>query len=334
MQDRTIKVAAVQMESANGDITGNLARAGHWSEEAAHRGAELVLLPELFSTGFELNEHAWQCAEPQGGPTEHWLADTARRQGFHIGGSYLEARGEDFYNTFALAAPDGRIAGRVRKAHPCSLEAYVFKGGDDSHVIATDLGRIRVAIRYDGSLRAVWENILAGNPDLVLMPMSAPTPMKNLLYNQKRIDAYHASFRDGATQSAASVGVPMLMANKWGPWVTDLPGLLPRQNSRFPGFSHSADSDGKEVAHMGDGEGVVAAAVQLVQSRKRLTIDPAKDRYRPWILPVPWDFKLFGWFEALGRRWYRRHPERARLARQTGEAGKSVADKYVGFDFP
>jgi N-carbamoylputrescine amidase len=115
------------MESANGDVAGNLARAGRWSEAAARRGAELILLPELFSTGFELNDRSWQSAEPQGGPSERWLLDTARRHGCHIGGSYLEARGEDFFNTFALAAPDGSIAGRVRKSHPCSIEAYVFK---------------------------------------------------------------------------------------------------------------------------------------------------------------------------------------------------------------
>jgi N-carbamoylputrescine amidase len=127
MNDRTLRVAAIQMESANGDVAGNLARAGRWSEAAARRGAELILLPELFSTGFELNDRSWQSAEPQGGPSERWLLDTARRHGCHIGGSYLEARGEDFFNTFALAAPDGSIAGRVRKSHPCSIEAYVFK---------------------------------------------------------------------------------------------------------------------------------------------------------------------------------------------------------------
>lgn len=326
MNDRTLRVAAIQMESRNGDLTGNLARAGRWADEAARQGAQLVLLPELFSTGFEINDHAWQSAEPQGGPTESWLAETARRHGLHIGGSYLEARGADFHNTFALAAPDGRIAGRVRKAHPCSLEAYVFKAGDDAHVIATAIGRIGVAICYDGSLRAVWDDILGGDPDLVLMPMSAPTPMKTFFYGQRRIDAFHASFRDGATQSAAGVGVPMLMANKWGPWVTDLPGLWPKQSSRFPGFSHIADSDGREVARMADGEGVVVAPVQLAPQRKRLALPPEKDRYQPWVAAVPAEYKFFRYFEALGRRWYARHPERARLAASISGTGPTSAD--------
>lgn len=318
MNATTLTLAAIQMESQNGAVAGNLARAGRWADEAARQDAELVLLPELFSTGFEINANAWRSAEPQGGPTESWLAATARRHGFHIGGSYLEARGEDFFNTFALAAPDGTIAGRVRKAHPCSFEAYAFKGGDDPHVIPTALGRIGVAICYDSSLRAVWDDILAADPDLVLMPMSAPTPMKNILYTQKRIDAFHAAFHDGATGCAAGTGVPVAMANKWGPWETALPGIWPRQVSRFPGFSHIADGDGKEVARMGKGEGVIVATVRLDPARKHLALPPESERYRPWITAVPSDFKLFGWFETLGRRWYRRHPERTRLARASG----------------
>jgi len=316
MNDRTLRVAAIQMESANGDVAGNLARAGRWTEAAARRGAELILLPELFSTGFQLDAPAWQHAEPQGGATETWLTDTARRHGLHIGGSYLEARGEDFFNTFALAAPDGRVAGRVRKSNPCSLEAYLFKAGHDPHVIDTAIGRIAVAICYEGTLRAVWDEILAGDPDLLLMPMSAPTPMRNLLYTERRIAAFHAAFRDAATAAGSRHGIPAVLVNKWGPWSTTLPAFWPSQTSHYPGLSHIADSDGREVARMADAEGFIVATVHLVRARKQLGVEPERDRYKPWALPVPWDFKLFPWFKSLDRRWYGKHPERACLARR------------------
>lgn len=320
MTARTLKVAAIQMESRNGDVAGNLARAGRWADAAARQGAQLVLLPELFSTGFEINANAWRSAEPRGGATESWLSATASRHGFHIGGSYLEARGEDFFNTFALAAPDGTIAGRVRKAHPCSFEAYAFKGGEDPRVIPTALGRIGVAICYDGCLRATWDDMLPRDPDLVLMPLSAPAPMKTFFYGRKRIDAFLAAFRTAATDTAAGLGIPVLLANKWGPWDTTLPGIWPRQTSHFPGFSHIADSDGREGARMGDGEGVIVAPVHLAPERKRLSLRPEAEGFRPWIFEVPPEFKFFRWFEALGRRWYARHPDRARLAKQAAEA--------------
>lgn len=313
MKSRPLRLAAIQMVSINSRVAENLANAGHWAEHAASQGAELVLLPELFAIGFEINANAWKCAEPQLGPTERWLMDTARRHGFHIGGSYLERRGDDFFNTFALAGPTG-ILGRVRKRHPCSLEAYIFKGGDDPHVIETPLGRIGVAICYDGSLREVWDRLLADAPDLLLMPMSAPTPVKTLLYNQRKIDAFHTAFYDGATQSARLLGIPCAMSNKWGEWDSNLPGLIPRllfghQHSTFPGFTHIADSDGQEVARVANGEGLAVATVCLDPALRHLSFPPERDRFRPWISQVPAEYRFFGFIEAQGRRWYADHHE-------------------------
>lgn len=308
MKPRTLRLAAVQMVSANGRVAENLTRVTQWAEQAAQQGAELVLLPELFAIGFELNAHAWSSAEPQGGPTELWLVETARAHGFYIGGSYLERRGGDFYNTFALSGPTG-VVGRVRKRHSCSLEAYIFKGGDDSHVIETPLGRIGVAICYDASLREVWDRLLAAAPDLLLMPMSAPTPVKTLLYNQRKIDAFHASFSEGATQTARLIGIPCAMSNKCGEWDTTLPGRIPpllfgRQRSSFPGYTHIADSDGREVARVANGEGVIVATVSLNLALKHLSLPPERDRFRPWIAEVPAEYRFFWVFEAMGRRWY------------------------------
>lgn len=310
MSPHPLRLAAVQMVSANGRVAENLARARQWAEQAALQGAELVLLPELFAIGFELNAHAWSSAEPQGGPTELWLTEVARRHGFYIGGGYLERRGDDFFNTFALSDPMG-IIGRVRKRHPCSFEAYIFKGGDDPHVIDTPLGRIGVAICYDGSLREVWDRLLVEAPDLLLMPMSAPTPVKSLFYNQRKIDAFHASFFDSATQSARLIGIPCAMSNKWGAWDTTLPGKIPplllgHQRSHFPGFTHIADSDGREVARVTNGEGVAMATVRLDPALKRLTLLSERDQFRPWIAEVPAEYRFFSIFEVLGRRWYAR----------------------------
>jgi len=312
MKARVLKLAAIQMVSTNGRVDENLQRADYWTNQVAAAGAELALLPELFSTGFELNANAWQSAEPQGGPTENWLVKTARRHGVHIGGSYLESRAGEYFNTFALAGPDNTILGRVRKRHPCSVEAYVFKGGDDPHVIETALGRIGIAICYDSSLREVWDRLIADDPDLLLMPLSAPSPSKTLFYNQRKIDAFHASFSDGATQSARLLGIPCAISNKWGPWETTLPGIVPRlvlpkMQSSFPGFTHIADSDGREVARVAEGEGFALGIVNLDPARKTLAIPAERDRHKPWITNVPGEYRAFKYFEMMGRRWYAKH---------------------------
>lgn len=313
-ETRTLRLAAVQMESGNHMTAGNLARAHQLVGQAAAQGAHLVLLPELFSTGFEFTENAWTNAEPQGGPTECWLCETAKGLGIHLGGSYMEAQGQDFVNTFALATPEGAIAGRVRKRNPCAMEAYLFKGQAGSHAIDTALGRIGIAICYDASLRVVSDRLMAEDIDLLLFPVSAPSPVKTWLYSQARVDAFHAIFRDGARHIAAGMGVPVALANKWGPWESTFVGPWPAQRSHFPGFSHVADGDGRELARVESGEGVAIAEVRLDPARKTHRLPPEADHWRPWVTRVPVEYRLFPLIEALGRRWYRRNRHRAAIA--------------------
>jgi N-carbamoylputrescine amidase len=307
------------MESANNRVAENLARAAQWVDAAARGKAELVLLPELFSTGYDVNANIWRAAEPEGGATEAWLGATGRRHGIHVGGSYLEHHEGRYFNTFALAGPSGEMVGRVRKEHPCSFEAYIFEGGDGLHIIDTALGRIGIAICYDAFFRAVWDGILTGAADVVLIPMSAPTPSETLFYGRKRIDAFLASFSGLAVEMALATGMPVALANKWGPWETTPPGTLPRllwsrMKTQFPGFTHLADSDGREVARVPQGEGVASATVQLDPARKQQAMGADKDRYRPWVVKVPSEYGAFHYFETWGRRWYEKHASLRQLA--------------------
>lgn len=178
MGGRTLCVAAVQMISENGQREANLERASRLVQRASQDAAKLVALPELFSGGYWLTEKAWETAEPQDGPTEAWLRHTARRHAIWLGGSYLQARGEDFFNVFALATPNGDIAGRIPKQQAASIEAYLFRGEISSHIIATDLGRVGVGICYDNAFRYIADAFIKGDADIAVMPFSAPTPQR------------------------------------------------------------------------------------------------------------------------------------------------------------
>ena len=316
MNAKTVRVAAVQPICKPGPVADNLAHMEKFIEKAAADAAELVLLPERFTEAFRFDETAWLAASPAGGRVEQWLTDISRQYGLYLGGSYLEAKGDDFYNTFALAGPEGKILGRVGKDHPCSLEAYTFKPHPGPQVIDTPLGRLGVAICYDNSLRVVWDRLLNAGFDMLLMPMCAPTPQHNIIYTEKKIAAYHDSFRNGATLFAELLGVPAIMTNKAGPWDTPLPGWLPSIHSSFPGFSHIADSDGSELARLDAKEGVITAEVRLDPERKHLQLPADADRYRPWIVPVPADYKSFALFEFFGRRSYKKSHRRLELARR------------------
>jgi N-carbamoylputrescine amidase len=316
MSTKKIRVAAIQPICQPGSVADNLAHLETLISEAAARGAELGLLPERFPEAFRFDESAWLAASPANGKVATWMVEMSHEYGLYLGGSFLEARGDDFYNTFLLSSPKEGIIGCVGKDHPCSLEAYTFKPQPGAQVIDSPLGRIGVAICYDCSLRVVWDRLLAEGFDLLLLPMCAPTPPRSIFYGKRRIAAYHEAYRKGATLLAEQYGVPAIMANKTGPWETPLPGWLPAIHSAFPGFSHITGADGRELARLDAQEGVIVAEITLDPERKRLVLPQDADRYRPWVVPVPSDFKTFALFEFFGRRDYERNPQRMELAQR------------------
>lgn len=285
--------------------------------DAAQQGAQLVLLPELFAMPYHFESAAWAWATPRKGEIESFLQTTAKEAGIYLGGTYLEARGSDFFNTFALAGPGGELVGRVGKAHPCSFERCLFAPSPGPQVIACDLGRVGVAICYDNALRAIADRLLAERPDLWLMPMSAPMPPFSLA-GKAGIARYRRELFDSPAEMARHYGIPVLLANKFGPWSTAMPGYLPRVKSYFPGGSRIVDGDGRELALADEAVGMCCAAVVLDPARQRLLVPPEFDCNRPWVTPPLLDYRLFPLHEWWGRRYYQRHPQRALMAQQRG----------------
>lgn len=278
-----ILVAAVQMNCQPGEVTHNLAHAEAMVARAAEQGAVIVLLPELMPSGYMVTEEIWNSAEILNGHSVNWLLSTASRLGIYLGFSYLEADGEDFYNSFVLASPGGRILGRVRKNPPASIEAYFYKAGFDRHVIETELGRIGVGICYENLLYEQMCFYYRENVDLVLAPYAAGRPRPFIPGDIKRFDDILLNSR---AVFAETLGIPVVVANRVGPLDTDLPGNLPHLKSSFPGLSSIVDYDGTIKAELGGEEGVIVADVQIGHSAEGKS-EPK--RYgKMWGVPVPW----------------------------------------------
>src|SRR5260370_19976379 len=86
---RSIRVAAVQGTSKDGEVERNLAHAQRFVAEAADRGAQLVLCPEFLAAGYLYDEAIWKSGEPCEGPTERWLRRLAKEHRIHVGATYL-----------------------------------------------------------------------------------------------------------------------------------------------------------------------------------------------------------------------------------------------------
>jgi N-carbamoylputrescine amidase len=305
-------VAAVQVESRNLDVDGNLARAEPWVRAAAERGAELVVCPELLATGYIFAESIWQAGEPRGGATERWLARLAATHRIFVGASYLEADGDDFYNTFALASPRGDIVGRVRKESLPVFEGWYFTSCDRPKVIDTELGRIAVGICNDNQTAAFLRRMIDERPDLILMPHSAPCApgVARLL---------RAAVASVGRFYARSLGVPVVVVNKVGsPSRSPIPlAPLVRVPFRFPGLSSVVDSDGRVVAELATGEGIAVGDVVVDPARKRDPEPPTGTGY--WANPPPRFARALGTvmrvLERAGRRAYARSTARVTAAR-------------------
>lgn len=306
---RTLRVAAIQMNCEPGAVERNLRHAEALVKQAAAQGAQLALLPELMPSGYMATEDLWDCAETINGPSVTWLTRTAKRFNVYIGFTFLEAEGEDFYNAFILASPDGELLGRVRKNPPASIEAYFYRAGSDRHVIETKIGRIGVGICYENLLYEHMCFLHSEKVDLVLSPAAAGRPKPFIPGDVRRFEQMLVRSRE---VFASTLGVPVVMANRVGRLETDLPGKLPHLKSSFPGLSSIVDFDGTVKAALDEQEGVIVADVTLGAGAPHLS-EP-KRHGRIWGVPVPWYAFIWPLTQRMGERSYAANPRRAERA--------------------
>ena len=176
-----MKVAAVQHDIAWQDPAANFEHLAPMIAGAARAGARLVVLTEMYSTGFGIETAA--IAEARDGPSSRFLVDHARTHDCWVGASLPEQSSDGGlpHNTFVLAAPDGTTH-RYDKIHPFSYarEHERFASGSDHVVVEVDGLRCALFVCYD--LRFAdefWS--LAPEVDAYLVPAnwpaSAPRPL-------------------------------------------------------------------------------------------------------------------------------------------------------------
>jgi N-carbamoylputrescine amidase len=136
----------------------NVDRAEAMVREAAGRGAQVVLLQELFETPYfckDQRQAHFALAQPaQGHPTLARMASLARELGVVLPVSFFERANSAYYNSVAIIDADGRELGLYRKSHiPDGVgyqEKFYFNPGDTGfRTWTTAHGRIGVGICWD-----------------------------------------------------------------------------------------------------------------------------------------------------------------------------------------
>ena len=177
---RLTRIACVQMSPSFSEVAANVERSIDFISRAADAGADVVVLPELVNTGyvFETRAEAFALAEPvpDGPTTRRWL-DIARTRRLHIVAGITEREGASLYNSAVVLGPDGYV-GTYRKLHLWNAENLFFERGNlGLPVFQTRIGRIGVAICYDGWFPETFRLQALQGADLICVPTNwVPIP--------------------------------------------------------------------------------------------------------------------------------------------------------------
>jgi predicted amidohydrolase len=143
----------------------------HLVEQAASRGADIVVLPEGITIVGNGLTYA-RAAETVPGPTTGFLSALAKRLGVWVVAGLIEREGTRIYNTAVLIGRDGGLAGRYRKV---SLPDEEIEGGitpgADTPVFDTDFGRVGLMICWDSSYPEVARTLAARGAEVILLPI-------------------------------------------------------------------------------------------------------------------------------------------------------------------
>jgi len=258
-----LTVAALQLAFSE-DTARNIRAVSELVREAAEKGAEVVLPPELFESPYFCrveDESLFANARPTAEhPSVLAMQELAKELKIWIPTSFFEAEGPHHYNSLAMVSPDGSVAGVYRKSHipdgPGYQEKYYFRPGDTGfRVWTTRHGRLGVGVCWDQWFPEAARAMTLMGAEALLYPTAIGSEP-----HDPTLDTA-APWRRAMQGHAVSNVIPVVGANRTGfePW-----GGYPGGGQRFYGSSFICDHRGDLVAELGrDEEGVIIAAVDL-----------------------------------------------------------------------
>jgi predicted amidohydrolase len=146
---RPLRVAAVQAESASGDLAANVTAAAARYTEAALAGAQLVVLPELFLTGYDPSGWAASGTICLDDPRLAPLVDAARPGCLLLASAALRSA-RDAATIAVLAVDAGGARQAYDKQHLDAAEVAFFSPGREAAVVTVQGWRVGLGVCYDG----------------------------------------------------------------------------------------------------------------------------------------------------------------------------------------
>jgi N-carbamoylputrescine amidase len=213
-----VTVAATQM-ACTWDRDGNVMRAERLIRSAAARGANVVLIQELFETPYFCKDHSaahFELARPlEGHPAVEHFRTLARELQVVLPVSVFERANNAFFNSLVMVDADGSILGSYRKSHipegPGYHEKFYFSPGDTGFkVFDTRYARLGVAICWDQWFPEAARCMVLQGADILLYPTAIGSEPQS-----PEIDSSGHWQRTMQGHAAANV-VPLVASNRIG----------------------------------------------------------------------------------------------------------------------
>jgi omega-amidase len=239
-----ITVALGQMAIVRDRPDLNEATARSLASQASKQKADLLVLPELWPTGYHLSR-AEEYASPLDGGPFALMSGLARMHGMALVGSALESNADGPpFNTAALFGPDGALLAAYRKVHlfPPMGEAEYLAPGVDLPLFDLPWGRTALAICYDLRFPEMWRRYAFGGAQLIVIPAEWPAV---------RVEHWRLLLRARAVENQLFV----VGCNRAG---EDIDGL-------FGGHAAAIDPMGEAIVEGGSEAGLFVATLELDQ---------------------------------------------------------------------
>ena len=172
-----MKIAAVQMDVALGEVDRNVGRMIERLRETSLRGAALTIFPECAVSGycFSSADEARPFAQTVPGPAIERLANACREFGAYSVFGMLESDGDRLFNVAVLVGPDGLIGG-YRKVHLPFLGIDMFTTPGDRPFAVHRAGGLNVGMQicYDAAFPEASRCQALLGADLIVLPTNWP----------------------------------------------------------------------------------------------------------------------------------------------------------------
>ena len=170
-----ITISLAQLEFQFSDVEYNFLRVEKRISEAAGLGSDLILIPELWNSGYDLENWA-KYASPLGEGSFKSVSSLARKYHVSIGCSMIEEKDGHAYNTFALYGVDGEAWGVYRKIHRFRLlqEEKWLDAGDRLVLAKTPWGKVGLSICYDLRFPEMFRPYFINGANLILVVAEWP----------------------------------------------------------------------------------------------------------------------------------------------------------------